>query len=68
MTATKQKDGFDDFVEACDECGTDTPHQVEISILTENEASDNAEFSREPYRVATCRWCGETTAVRMNNA
>ncbi|WP_458207850.1 DUF7835 family putative zinc beta-ribbon protein [Haladaptatus sp. NG-SE-30] len=69
MTATRSRDGVDaDFVETCDTCGIDTPHQVDIEIRTESDESKNAEFSREPYRVTTCERCGETTASRMNNA
>ncbi|MCO8254706.1 hypothetical protein NKF26_12940 [Haladaptatus sp. AB618] len=68
MTATKSDDGFvTDIVESCPDCGRDTVHEVEIEIRTENEHSDNAAFSREPYRVSTCTGCGRTTAVRMNN-
>ncbi|ODR82687.1 hypothetical protein BG842_18055 [Haladaptatus sp. W1] len=68
MTETKSGDGFvTDIVESCPECGRQTPHEVKIEIRTENGDSDNAVFSREPYRVSTCTGCGNTTATRMNN-
>jgi hypothetical protein len=39
-----------------------------VEIRTESTKAENAEFSREPYRVATCVVCGDEDAVRMNNA
>jgi hypothetical protein len=54
--------------ESCTECGRETPHEVSIQLLTESRKEENAEFSREPYRVATCRVCGTEETVRMNNA
>jgi formate dehydrogenase assembly factor FdhD len=69
VTSTQSRDGFvTEFIESCADCGRKTVHEVEIEIRTENEGSDNAAFSREPYRVSTCTGCGKTTAVRMNNA
>ncbi len=65
--ATKN-DGLADMSEACDNCGRLTPHTVSVRILTESGKRQNAEFSREPYRVKECHACGETTARRMNNA
>ena len=61
-------DARDDFDEPCDDCGRETPHSVTIELRTESEKSENAAYSREPYRVATCRYCGHTTSQRMNNA
>jgi uncharacterized metal-binding protein YceD (DUF177 family) len=57
-----------DMVEECARCARETPHSVSIEILTENASSENAAFSREPYRVSTCQVCGEEMSVRMNNA
>ncbi|MFC7227026.1 hypothetical protein N0B31_06395 [Salinirubellus salinus] len=57
-----------DVEEECAECGRPTPHAVAIEIRTESEKRENAAFSREPYRVATCRACGTEDAIRMNNA
>ena len=54
--------------EPCERCGGDTPHEVRIEIRTESTKRENAQFSREPYRVATCLVCGEESAIRMNNA
>lgn len=54
--------------EYCPSCRTDQPHDVSITLLTENEDSDNAAYSREPYRVAVCRICGRRTERRMNDA
>lgn len=54
--------------EACSDCGRETPHSVRVEIQTESDKPENAEFSREPYRVSECRVCGDTTLTRMNNA
>ena len=61
-------DSRDDFDEPCDDCGRETPHSVSIELQTESTKRENAAYSREPYRVATCRFCGRTTSQRMNNA
>jgi NAD-dependent dihydropyrimidine dehydrogenase PreA subunit len=58
----------DRLTEDCAECSRVTPHDVAITLLTESHQEQNAEFSREPYRVATCRVCGAETTTRMNNA
>ncbi|MFC4358706.1 hypothetical protein ACFO0N_12215 [Halobium salinum] len=55
------------FVEPCEACGDDTPHDVSISIVTESKKKANTEFSREPYRVTVCSVCGLQTQQRMNN-
>jgi len=60
--------GASNFAESCPTCGHDTPHEVSVEILTESTKRENAEFSREPYRVSECRICGTTTRLRMNNA
>jgi hypothetical protein len=60
--------GLADVTEDCGSCGRATPHSVAVKILTESGKRENAEFSREPYRVSECRLCGETTTTRMNNA
>ena len=52
----------------CEHGGRATPHAGSVEILTESRKRENAEFSREPYRVSECRVCGETTSTRMNNA
>jgi rRNA maturation protein Nop10 len=65
--ATKN-DGLADMRETCENCGRSTPHTVTVRILTESGKRQNAEFSREPYRVKECRVCGDTTTLRMNNA
>ena len=57
----------EEMVEECDECSRETPHEVSIQLLTESRKEKNAEFSREPYRVTTCRICGTETLTRMNN-
>jgi hypothetical protein len=56
------------LVEFCDACGRETAHEVDVELRTENDDAENAAFSREPYRIATCRDCDLTTAHRMNNA
>ena len=57
-----------DMSEKCTNCGRETPHAVRVRIQTESTKSENAAFSREPYRVSECRICGATTQTRMNNA
>ncbi|PSP98993.1 hypothetical protein BRC89_06310 [Halobacteriales archaeon QS_4_70_19] len=57
-----------DMVEECTACDRETAHRVSVEIRTESTKTENAEFSREPYRVATCVACGEERTVRMNNA
>jgi len=61
-------DAVSTMTEVCPDCDRETPHQVSVEILTESAKPDNAEFSREPYRVSECRVCGTTTTTRMNNA
>ncbi|ESP87730.1 DUF7835 family putative zinc beta-ribbon protein [Candidatus Halobonum tyrrellensis] len=56
----------DSLTESCERCETDTPHEVSIEIRTEG-SGENAEFSREPYRVTTCSSCGHEVATRMND-
>ncbi|MFB6223577.1 MAG: hypothetical protein ABEH86_07895 [Haloarcula sp.] len=65
MAATN--DGVD-MAEDCSTCDRETPHAVRVQIRTESAEPENAEFSREPYRVSECQICGTTTATRMNNA
>jgi ribosomal protein L37E len=62
------EDTLDDMTEECDRCGRATPHAVTVEILTESPHPENAEFSREPYRVAECAVCGAVERTRMNNA
>lgn len=56
--------------EHCQACGRDTPHDVSIELRaeTDDESAANAEFSREPYRVATCQRCEASRSRRMNDA
>ena len=65
MATSMNEEGM---AEECAECGRETPHEVSIQLLTESRKEENAEFSREPYRVSTCRVCGSEDSVRMNNA
>ncbi|NIB99924.1 hypothetical protein [Halobacterium sp. R2-5] len=58
----------DSMTEPCESCGRETPHTVTVELRTESAAEENAEFSREPYRVTTCRECGGRRAQRMNDA
>ena len=58
----------DTHTEPCPDCGRDTPHSVRLELRTESKKRENAAFSREPYRVATCTHCGHTSTLRMNNA
>jgi uncharacterized metal-binding protein YceD (DUF177 family) len=59
---------FDGLTEHCTDCDGDTLHQVSVQIRTESLKEENAEFSREPYRVAECQRCGNRSSQRMNNA
>lgn len=54
--------------ESCEDCGRETSHSVRIEFRVESRKRENAQFSREPYRVATCRRCGGTRVLRMNDA
>lgn len=65
-TTTPQTDG--DFTEECQTCESETAHDVSVEIFTESTDSENAAFSREPYRVSVCSVCGHEERVRMNNA
>jgi hypothetical protein len=65
--ATKPTD-LDRTTESCESCGTETHHDVHVEIRTESAKQENAQFSREPYRIATCQRCGDEQSQRMNNA
>jgi hypothetical protein len=60
--------GTDGLTERCENCGSSTAHRVAVELRTEKEGGKNTAFSREPYRIATCRTCGEETSQRMNDA
>jgi formate dehydrogenase assembly factor FdhD len=66
MATKNQK--FRTLTEFCGNCGRETSHQVSVQIRTESKKKQNAEFSREPYRVTECLVCNETSSQRMNNA
>ncbi len=68
VTMATQNQSFQAITESCDECERETPHDVSVQIRTESQKRENAEFSREPYRVTECQICGEETSQRMNNA
>jgi len=61
-------DSVDGMTEQCDGCGMETLHQVSVQIRTESSDSENAHYSREPYRVKECQQCGDRSSQRMNNA
>ena len=58
----------DNTVEYCSQCGRETQHVVRVEIRTESQKTENAEFSREPYRFTRCHDCGAESTMRMNNA
>ncbi len=58
----------DNTVEYCSRCERDTLHVVRVEIRTESDKRENAEFSREPYRLTRCLECDKETTLRMNNA
>ncbi|MFQ3285698.1 MAG: hypothetical protein ACI9TI_001826 [Natronomonas sp.] len=68
IMSTRLDDVDSGMTERCETCGRDTPHDVSIQLRTESRQEENAEFSREPYRVSTCRRCGAERSIRMNNA
>lgn len=59
---------FNGMTERCEECKLDTLHEVSVQIRTESLKKENAQFSREPYRVTECQRCGSRNSQRMNNA
>ncbi len=61
------RDSFDGLTEYCESCDTKTLHQVTVQMRTESTKDENAEFSREPYRVTECQHCGARTSQRMND-
>ncbi len=61
-------DPVDGLTEHCAACDSRTIHQVSIQMRTENDETENAEFSREPYRVTECQRCGTRSSQRMNSA
>lgn len=67
VTRMATTNGAFDVMESCSICERPTPHVVSLEILTESSQPENAEFSREPYRVSECQVCGTTTSTRMNN-
>ncbi|MFB6304761.1 MAG: hypothetical protein ABEH47_06315 [Haloferacaceae archaeon] len=65
--ATQRPDP-DGIREPCARCSGETVHEVHVEIRTESTAEENAQFSREPYRVSTCQECGSESVLRMNDA
>ena len=59
---------FSEVTEECEGCERETLHEVAVQLRTESQKRENAEFSREPYRIAECQVCGFASEVRMNNA
>ncbi|PSQ44561.1 hypothetical protein BRD17_03720 [Halobacteriales archaeon SW_7_68_16] len=55
-------------LEACEACDAETPHEVSVQLRTESHKEQNAEFSREPYRITECTRCGTRDTQRMNDA
>ncbi|MFC4542397.1 hypothetical protein ACFO5R_10715 [Halosolutus amylolyticus] len=56
------------MTEPCAVCDTDTLHEVSVQLVTEAGGGENAQYSREPYRVRECQRCGNRESQRMNNA
>lgn len=54
-------------VERCERCQGDRPHRVTLVILTENDQTENAGCSRQPYRVTECQSCSVETKERLSN-
>jgi hypothetical protein len=54
--------------ENCPSCGQQTKHSVTLEIRQDGDpGTDREGYSREPYRVTTCRRCGIELGQRMNN-
>lgn len=68
LAMATQPTDLDGVTETCSECARETLHEVKVELRTESSKKKNAEFSREPYRVATCMECDNETIQRMNNA
>ncbi|MFO7926815.1 MAG: hypothetical protein ACQET5_04240 [Halobacteriota archaeon] len=66
--STKPDDTGGPMTEPCETCERETPHDVSIELRTESQRTENAEYSREPYRVSVCRLCSAERSIRMNNA
>jgi len=66
--AIRTDDSNGAMAERCEECDRETLHDVSIRLRTESQRAENAEYSREPYRVSTCRICGTERVLRMNDA
>ena len=66
--ATTTATNDESIAEECPECESTTAHDVSVQILTESADSENAAYSREPYRVSVCQTCGTEERIRMNNA
>ncbi len=62
------RDSLDGLTEYCGDCDNETLHEVSVQMKTESTKSENAQFSREPYRVAECQRCGTRSSQRMNDA
>jgi hypothetical protein len=61
-------DSIDGLTEHCERCERETLHQVSVQIMAENDTGQNAEYSREPLRVAECQRCGGREIQRMNDS
>ena len=61
-------DSFGGLTEHCEECELDALQEVSVQLRTESAKSENAAFSREPYRVTECQRCGRRDSQRMNDA
>lgn len=68
VMATESPSSLHDQAEHCGICERKTRHVVNVEIRTESGKQQNAQFSREPYRVAKCVACGTENSQRMNNA
>lgn len=56
------------LMEFCPDCGEDTPHFVNVELVAEGAEDKHVQYSREPYRTATCRDCGHGSTQRMNSS
>jgi hypothetical protein len=67
MVTTTDTDNAE-LTKECDDCKRETLHIISVKILTESPKHENAQYSREPYRICECQVCEASERMRMNNA
>jgi hypothetical protein len=56
-------------LKVCDNCGGRREHETSLLLRTETKRADgrsaNETYSRRPYRVFTCMYCGEKSREQV---